>query len=142
MKQQEAYSFGVIPLFKKEGIYHILLIKNSKGGHWGLPKGTPEDNETPMETALREMEEETGIIKEQIKIEATPIFTEKYSFEQNSIIYNKTNTYYIAHVNEMFIGKNLDEISEARWVSINEAKDIITHTGALNLIQDIENYLA
>ncbi len=42
MQKVQAKSYGVIPVFKDKDGFHILLVKNSKGGHWGLPKGTPE----------------------------------------------------------------------------------------------------
>ncbi|PJE60005.1 MAG: diadenosine tetraphosphate hydrolase [Candidatus Portnoybacteria bacterium CG10_big_fil_rev_8_21_14_0_10_44_7] len=38
-----------------------LLIKSSRAGHWGLPKGLIEANEKLEETALREVKEETGL---------------------------------------------------------------------------------
>ena len=60
MKKVEAKSYGVIPIFKGKDGFYILLVKNSKGGHWGLPKGTPEKDEKPIDTAKRELFEETG----------------------------------------------------------------------------------
>lgn len=39
----------------------VLLIQSS-GYKWGFPKGRQEKNETVIETALRELKEETGII--------------------------------------------------------------------------------
>ncbi len=140
MEQKEARSCGVIPIFKDGDNYKILIVKNTRGGHWGLPKGTPENNETPLETATRELYEETGI-KDNIQIQTEPIFIEKYLFEQDSLKYNKTVTYYIGTVNEMIIGSNLDEIIEARWVSIEESKNFIDRTSTLDLINELEDYL-
>ena len=34
---------------------------NDVKGHWDFPKGHVEDNETELETATRELQEETGI---------------------------------------------------------------------------------
>ena len=36
----------------------VLLIKQTKG-HWGFPKGHVEKDETEIETAIREVKEET-----------------------------------------------------------------------------------
>ena len=141
MEQKEARSCGVIPIFKDGGTYKILIVKNTRGGHWGLPKGTPENNETPLETATRELYEETGI-KDNIQIQAEPIFIEKYLFEQDSVKYSKTVTYYIGIVNEMIIGSNLDEIMEAKWVSTEESKNFIDRTSTLELINELEDYLS
>ena len=47
---------------QKETFY--LIISSSDGAHWVLPKGHIESNESPEETALRELREEAGIIGE------------------------------------------------------------------------------
>ena len=43
----------------------VLLLRHSsissRGGHWDFPKGHIEDGESEIQTALRELEEETGI---------------------------------------------------------------------------------
>jgi 8-oxo-dGTP pyrophosphatase MutT (NUDIX family) len=41
-----------------------LIISSSDGTHWVLPKGHIEPNESPEETALRELREEAGIVGE------------------------------------------------------------------------------
>lgn len=43
----------------------LFLLRSEKGDHpgeWCFPGGTAEGNETPEETALREVEEETGVV--------------------------------------------------------------------------------
>ena len=39
----------------------LLLIQSKKGGHWSYPKGHMEAGETQMDTARREVWEETGL---------------------------------------------------------------------------------
>ena len=44
----------------------VLLLRHSsissrEGGHWDFPKGHIDGDETEIQTALRELEEETGI---------------------------------------------------------------------------------
>jgi 8-oxo-dGTP pyrophosphatase MutT (NUDIX family) len=39
----------------------ILLISTQKGRRWQLPRGHIEDGETPEQTAVREVREETGV---------------------------------------------------------------------------------
>jgi 8-oxo-dGTP pyrophosphatase MutT (NUDIX family) len=39
----------------------ILLISTQQGRRWQLPKGHIEDGETPEQTAVREVREETGV---------------------------------------------------------------------------------
>jgi len=37
------------------------LYRNKDDGHWTIPKGEPPENESLMDAAIREFEEETGI---------------------------------------------------------------------------------
>ena len=135
LNRVEVKSYGVIPIFKSEGGFYILLVKNTKGGHWGLPKGTPEKDEKPIDTAKRELFEETGI--KDIEIKAEPTIEEKYDFEQGSIAYSKTNTYYLGLVKEMTESNQLDEIDELKWVKIEEAQNTLTHQSAIDVVKKL-----
>jgi 8-oxo-dGTP pyrophosphatase MutT (NUDIX family) len=137
MKKVMAY--GAIPIFKDKNRYKILIIKNSKGKHWGLPKGTHEEGETPLETATRELYEETGI--ENYAINKEPSFSESHTYVIDGVEYDKTNTYYTCFVDKMFIGNNLDQIDEAKWVSFEEAEKIITHKSCLGIIEKLRLFL-
>ena len=56
-------SAGIIPYYKKTKEFLLLHYPpiNEGKGHWGFPKGHVEDHETEIETAKREMKEETGL---------------------------------------------------------------------------------
>jgi len=135
-----AKSYGIIPIFKSKGEFFVLLVKNSKGGHWGIPKGTPEKDERPEDTAIRELFEETGI--KDIGIKDNPVFVEQYNWEQNGNNYSKTNAYYPGFVNEMTKGDQLDEIDELKWVKINEAQNTLTYQSAIDVIAELEAWLS
>lgn len=139
MHKVEAKSYGVIPIFKDKDDFYILLVKNTKGGHWGLPKGTPEKGEKPIDTAKRELFEETGI--RDIEIKSEPTLEEKYDFEQNGTTYSKTNTYYLGFVSQMTESNQLDEIDELKWVKIYEAQDTLTHQSAIDAIKKLAELL-
>ncbi len=139
MQKLEIKSYGVIPICKNKGDFYVLLVKNTKGGHWGLPKGTPEKDEKPVDTAKRELFEETGI--KDIKIKTEPTFEEKYDFEQNGTAYSKTNIYYLGFVDYMTKGSQLDEIDELKWVKINEAQNTLTHQSAIDVVEQLVEVL-
>ena len=92
-----------------------------------------------METAKRELTEETGV--KDVKVNLKPTFLEKYTFEMHGIIYSKTNLYYICFVDKMTKGDNLDEIDEIRWVSFDEARKTLTHDAIIKVANELETYL-
>ena len=40
---------------------HILLCHVTNTSHWDIPKGMQDEGETPLQSAIREMREETGL---------------------------------------------------------------------------------
>ena len=104
-----------------------------------MPKGTPEKDEKPIETARRELFEETGL--KDVKITSKQTFLETYTFELRGITYKKTNMYYVCFVNQMIKGNNLDEIDEIRWVTFDEARITLTHDSAVAVVDKLESYL-
>ena len=75
----------------------ILLLKNSKRNDWGLPKGHTEKGENELQTALRELEEETGIAENQISTDTHFRKEITYNvFKKNGSCVHKTALYFRA----------------------------------------------
>jgi bis(5'-nucleosidyl)-tetraphosphatase len=68
----------------------ILLIKHVNSGHWSFPKGHVEGTETEVETAKREIKEETAI-----DVLIDPTFRETVSYFPKRDT-QKTVVYFIA----------------------------------------------
>lgn len=54
-------SCGVLPYRMTNGQQEFLLVFESRSKCWSIPKGHVEANETDVQTALRELYEETGL---------------------------------------------------------------------------------
>jgi len=61
----DTISAGVIIVMEREGIWYFLLLEAY--GFWDFPKGIVEKGEEEIKTALREVEEETGIKPDQLE---------------------------------------------------------------------------
>lgn len=89
---------------------------------WQLPKGLIGRGETPEETALREVREETGLDS----IMIAPLDTIEYWYYSTTkkgkrLRYHKFVHYYLLRYTS---GSTVDhdaEVNEARWFEINEA---------------------
>jgi len=58
METGKRLSCGVLIIDEKE---NILMLHATGQAHWDLPKGTQDAGESPLDTAIRELKEETGI---------------------------------------------------------------------------------
>lgn len=61
-------------------IESFLLMKHSR--RWDLPKGHVDEGETELQCALRELREETGIVAEDIEIDPTFSYENRYMVNQ------------------------------------------------------------
>ncbi len=132
------YSFGVIPVCKDKNQYYFLLIKHH-AGHWAFPKGHAEEGESEVEVAKREFGEETGIKK--FKIVPKACFIERYRYKFEDKLIDKTVKYFLAFVKDKTVRIQEKEISDYKWVSFNEALELITYKETDKILEEVGEYL-
>lgn len=114
-------SCGAVVVRRTESGYVTLMLRAYR--NWDFPKGIREDGEEPLEAAVREVGEETGI---------TSLDFEWGDRSKDTGPYNrgKVARYYLARTEqeevEMGIAPELGtpEHHEWRWVSFDEAYDL------------------
>lgn len=132
-------SFGVIPFRKAEdGSWKVLLILHSKGRHWGFPKGKPNPNETAKESALRELKEETGLFVEVFLAEDPIRETYQFVYQKRPIF--KTVCYFPAVVSGD-VQLQVEEVREAKWMSVQEALSLLTFHEARQILLQCQKLL-
>ena len=114
-------SCGAIVYRKYHGNLEILLIKHVNSGHWSFPKGHVEAGETEVETALREIKEETGI---DVIIDPTFRETVTYNPRKDS---QKVVVYFIAKAKNFDYVRQESEIAEIKWVDAGCADSVLTY---------------
>ncbi len=106
------------------------LVRNSKNelliihrfGIPDLPKGKTEKDETPEETALREVEEECGISGLKITGKAEPSY--HIYFQKNKKILKKTHWFKMLYEgNEIPKPQTEEDITEAEWCDIRKLSE-------------------
>lgn len=128
MKQEK--SCGCIIIENKK----VLLVHQQKG-HWGFPKGHIEENETEIQTALREVKEETNL---DVEIDTSKRYTEKYITDTGT---EKEVVLFIAKIIGGKIKAQESEISSIKWFSFEEAIDTITYPTTKKLFEKVLNNL-
>lgn len=105
-----------------------IIARHSRSGHieWCLPKGHIERGETPEQTAVREVHEETGILGEVI----TSIATIDYWFTGSSQRVHKLVHHYALRMigGELTVEGDPDhEAEDAAWVNFDDLTSVLSY---------------
>lgn len=121
-------SCGAIVFRKYHGNIELLLIKHSLAGHWSFPKGHVESGETEMETAHREVLEETGI-----EVELSSLFREVVTYSPKKDVM-KDVIYFLGKAKNFDYVPQEEEIAQIKWVEINLANSFLTYDNDKQLV--------
>ena len=108
----------------------VLLVQENKG-HWGLPKGHVEGNETHEETAIREVKEETNL---DVEIDSSKVFEISYIIEDSDI--DKTVYFFPAKVKNGKTQIQESEIKQIEWVPVEEAASKLTYENVRKMLDE------
>lgn len=129
-------SCGAIVYRKFHGNTEILLIKHIKSGYWSFPKGHMENGETEIQTAIREILEETSI---DVFIDSGFREVVTYSPRKDT---QKEVVYFVAKAKNYDFSPQLDEISDIRWVEIGQAVSQLTYDNDKLIVTKAKNFIA
>ena len=122
----------------------VLLLRHSSissrgGGHWDFPKGHIDDGETEIQTALRELEEETGITHANIIDGFRDTITYTFSGGQGQI--EKEVVFFIAFTKESNVTLSHEHIDYS-WLDFDSAFSRLTYDNARQVLRNaIEFYV-
>ncbi|MBX2851528.1 MAG: NUDIX domain-containing protein [Phycisphaeraceae bacterium] len=134
------FSCGVIPYRIVDGERQFLLIQHN-AGHWAFPKGHPENSETDLEAARRELEEETGIAS--VQVDAEHPLEESYTFTKRSgKRVHKRVIYFLGQVpSDQAITCQEAEVSDFAWGSAEQTRERLTFGEGRALLDTALSYL-
>ncbi len=122
-------SCGIV-VFKEN---KVLLVHHNLG-HWGFPKGHVEFGESDIDAAMREVFEEAGISAHIIEG-----FKEKITYSPKEGV-EKDVYFFVGIPNDDNLVPQLTEVSEAKFIDIDKALEIITHIGEKNVLEKAINF--
>ncbi len=137
-------SAGAIIFRKEKGIVKYLLLHYPTGArtakdYWDFPKGHVEKGEKEMETAVREIKEETGLhdfkfiegFKEWIK----------YFFKNEDKTVFKIVTFYLVEAKNGKVKISFEHIG-FEWLAYEEALNQLTFQNAKEVLKKANSFLS
>ncbi|MBI2613962.1 MAG: NUDIX domain-containing protein [Candidatus Levybacteria bacterium] len=134
------FSAGGI-VYKKENSKILILVSQHSQHHsWVFPKGLIGDHvegENKEETAMREVEEETGVIGKITKA-LTPV---TYWFKLEGELIKKTVYYFLMEYVGGDIGKHDKEMEAVEWLPKEKVEERLTYKSDQKVWREAKNLI-
>lgn len=113
----------------------ILLIKNRNAKYWSFPKGHIETGESEIQTAIREVKEETGL-----DIRLYKNYRQISDYNPYGKI-RKRVIFFMGETSNSRVIKQEDEIDSYIWVTFKQAEKICCYENDKKIIRTAQQYL-
>ncbi|MCT2586509.1 NUDIX hydrolase [Actinophytocola gossypii] len=126
----ETSAGGVVVNTERDRV--VLIGRLDRRGRllWSLPKGHIEEGETPEQTAVREVTEETGILGEIIR----PLGTIDYWFVADRRRIHKTVHHFVMTERGGELSDEDIEVTEVAWVPLDELEERLAYADERRLV--------
>ena len=122
-------------VYKKEEEKIYFLIEEMKAGHYSIPKGHVENNETEIETALREIKEETNL---EVNLDSNFREVVSYSPYEGCI---KDVVFFVAKAKTFDMKEQLIEVTSLKWLEPVDAINSLTFDSDKEVLKKALKYL-
>ena len=129
-------SCGAVVFYKNGDDKYLLL--QYEAGHWDFVKGNVEPNEAEVDTVLRELREETGIVA------SKPIdgFRERiqYYYRRQGETIQKEVVFYLIRSDTDRVSLSFEHVGYA-WLEYDRAMEKLTFKNAKDVLQKAHSFL-
>lgn len=139
---KKEYSAGIIVFYEvplADKIQREYLVLHYRKGHWDLPKGKLEGNETNIEAAVRELEEETGLT-----VSVFPTFEQSLSYifkDFDGVLVSKEVTFFVGQANTQKVLLSREHTSY-KWLPLRDALKEVTYANAQQLLSMADHFIS
>jgi len=126
-------SSGGVVVRKGKNCFEIVLCGRNIPTLWALPKGSPDKHEHLQQTALREVQEETGL---QAQITASLGNTQyRYTRIQDAMTCHKTVHFYLMAPTGGDTSLHDSEFDHVSWFDESKAYEIMSYDGEIAIVK-------
>jgi 8-oxo-dGTP pyrophosphatase MutT (NUDIX family) len=124
------FSAGGVVVRRIRGAWHLAAIRpGGKTDVWALPKGLVGKGESPADTALREVEEETGVRGRLVE----KLGDVRYVYTWKGERVFKVVSFFLVRYSSGRLGDITDEfrheVAETRWLKLEDAPRLLAYRG-------------
>ena len=124
-------------VYKRVGNENYYLIIKSLNGDVGFPKGHMESGESELETAIRELKEETGV-----DVKVIQGFRRQIEYELRRVPDTiKQSVYFLGECTSDNIVCQEAEVAEASFLSYENSIKMLTFEETKNILKEAEAFL-
>ena len=129
--------------FRWQGSEPEMVIVSVKPKlRWQLPKGIVDPGETPEITAVREVREEAGIETDLIALIETIEYWYRSTRYGKPVRYHKFVHFYLLEYRSGNVSDHDHEVAEARWVSFDEAIEMLAFESERRAVEKAREMIA
>ncbi|TET06464.1 NUDIX domain-containing protein [Candidatus Dependentiae bacterium] len=135
MKRQ--FSAGIVSYHKENDMLCYLLLYYF-GGYWDFPKGKIEEGENKLQTALRELKEETGLDAQIVRGFEDHV---EYFFRAEGELFFKTVFFFLGKVQITKISLSHEHLDYG-WFGYEQAYEQLTYQNSKDVLERANQFLA
>jgi 8-oxo-dGTP pyrophosphatase MutT (NUDIX family) len=134
----DLHAAGAICFAQEDNKTYFLILRSAKHGGWGPPKGHADEHETEVETATRELYEETGVRRPDF----APGFRESiaYNVEKKGKLRSKEVVFFLCKIDPDVVRLS-QEHTEIHLATLDEIEVLIPHEDVRAVFRKAADYI-
>jgi 8-oxo-dGTP pyrophosphatase MutT (NUDIX family) len=130
--QAREFSAGGVVVRDGEVVVIVPTRRAADGARvLALPKGHVDPGETPIEAAMREVREETGIVAEPV----CELGESRYWYRREGRTIGKSVAFFLCDYIEGDTADHDDEVEEVRWIGLQQARTALSHAAEREMVE-------
>lgn len=120
----------------------VAIVQVKPKLRWQLPKGIVDEGESPQEAAVREVREEAGVSTDLVRLIETIEYWYRSVKYGKPVRFHKFVHFYLMQYKSGDVADHDHEVEEARWVSIDEALELLDFKSERDVVEQARGLIA